>query len=249
MTDPVVHGVDFSGASGGGGPKIVVATRDSRGGIDLRRGAGRQDLLQLIRTSCEDGTPHLWRVDAPLSLPESVLDAHGVPPDWLSLATWMRGFEDPREWRRALRAVDRKERKRTCDRAARAPLAPMNLRVFKQTWTAVCELMLPLVEEGIHLAPMHPTRSPVVVAEACPASVLHRIGESPRGYKGREPANAERRRALCGVLAEHGLELSEDHVRQAEADPQGDVLDAAILLLPPVHEPVPREALVEGWIW
>ena len=249
MSDFILHGVDFSGAKGGGGPKIVIATRDRTGDIDIRRGATRQDLLNSIRDARDDGVRHLWRIDAPLSLPESVLESHGVEADWISMARWMHGFEDPREWRRALRAVDRKERKRTCDRAARAPLAPMNLRVFKQTWTAICELLLPLAEEGFHIAPMHPTESSVIITEACPASVLFRMGESSRGYKGSEPVHAQRRGDLCGVLAEHGVPLSRRHAKLAEQDPQGDVLDAAILLLPPVHEPIPREALIEGWIW
>lgn len=244
-----VHGVDYSGAKGGGGPKIAMATRDPSGRLSLRRGATRQDLLQAIRGEDSPGDRHLWRIDAPLSLPESVLEAHGIELDWLSMARWMANFPDAREWRRALRAVDRKERKRTCDRAARAPLAPMNLRVFKQTWTAVCEVLLPLAEEGMHIAPVFCSDSPSIITEACPASVLHRIGESARGYKGTDPAQALRRRELCDVLRGHGLELTDSMCTQAERDGQGDVLDALLLLLPPVHEVVPREAMVEGWIW
>ena len=249
MSSTFVHGVDYSGAKGGGGPKIAMATRDPDGGLSLRRGATRQDLLQTIRAGNDDGHRHLWRIDAPLSLPESVLEAHGIELDWLSMARWMSGFADAREWRRALRAVDRKERKRTCDRAARAPLAPMNLRVFKQTWTAVCEVLLPLAEEGVHIAPMAPSDSASIITEACPASVLHRIGESPRGYKGTDPAQALRRRELCALLQGRGLELTEAMCTHAERDGQGDVLDSFLLLLPPVHEVVPREAMVEGWIW
>ena len=249
MNSTFVHGVDYSGAKGGGGPKIVIATRSPDGTLSLRRGATRQDLLRAILDGEEDGDRHLWRIDAPLSLPESVLDAHGVEPSWHAMAEWMRGYGEAREWRRALRAVDRKERKRTCDRAARAPLAPMNLRVFKQTWTAVCEVLLPLAEAGIHIAPVFRTDSSSIVTEACPASVLHRIGASPRGYKGTAPANAERREALCELLPAHGIELPASMRSHAVRDPQGDVLDAILLLLPPVHEAVPREALVEGWIW
>ncbi|MEE2682264.1 MAG: DUF429 domain-containing protein [Planctomycetota bacterium] len=249
MSALIIHGVDYSGAKSGGGSKIVIATRDAQGSIALRRGVDRPELLRTIRTLNDDGDRHLWRIDAPISLPESVLEAHGVPCDWRSMAHWMRSFDSARDWRRALRAVDRKERKRTCDRAAKAPLAPMNLRVFKQTWTAVCELLLPLAEEGFHIAPVHPTDTPSILTEACPASVLDRIGESSRGYKGRDAAQRARRRELCGVLAEHGLDLSDQVIGHAERDGQGDVVDALLLLLPPVQEVVPREASLEGWIW
>lgn len=249
MSLPITHGVDYSGAKGGGGSKIVIATRDAQGVVSVRRGATRQDLQRAIRTANDDGDRHLWRIDAPISLPESVLDAHGIPRDWLAMARWMHTFESARDWRRALRAVDRKERKRTCDRAARAPLAPMNLRVFKQTWTAVCELLLPLAEEGMHIAPVHPTETPSILTEACPASVLDRIGESARGYKGRDAVHQSRRSELCAVLVDRGLDLPDQVIRHAERDAQGDVLDALLLLLPPVQEVVPREASVEGWIW
>ena len=249
MSSLITHGVDYSGAKGGGGSKIVIATRDAEGLISVRRGATRQDLLTMIRSANADGNRHLWRIDAPISLPESVFAAHGISPDWLALARWMSTFDSARDWRRALRAVDRKERKRTCDRAAKAPLAPMNLRVFKQTWTAVCELLRPLAEEGFHIAPVHPTDAPSILTEACPASVLDRIGQSSRGYKGAEPAHLQRRSELCSVLSEEGLDLPAQAIKHAERDAQGDVLDALLLLLPPVHEVVPREASIEGWIW
>ena len=249
VTPLITHGVDYSGAKGGGGSKIVIATRDEQGVISVRRGATRQDLLQMIRSANVDGNRHLWRIDAPISLPESVFAAHGIPLDWLTMAGWMSTFDSARDWRRALRAVDRKERKRTCDRAARAPLAPMNLRVFKQTWTAVCELLQPLAEEGFHIAPVHSTESSSILTEACPASVLDRIGESSRGYKGSDPAHVQRRSELCKVLLKAGLDIPSSAIRHAERDGQGDVLDALLLLLPPVQEVVPREALFEGWIW
>ena len=249
MTPLITHGVDYSGAKGGGGSKIVIATRDPQGVISVRRGATRQDLLREIRSADEDGNRHLWRIDAPIGLPESVLDAHRVPPDWLAMARWMSSFDSARDWRRALRAVERKEQKRTCDRAAKAPLAPMNLRVFKQTWTAVCEILRPLAEEGLHIAPVHPTDSLTILTEACPASVLERIGASSRGYKGADPVHRQRRSELCRMLLETGLVIPKPTIQHAERDAQGDVLDALLLLLPPVQEVVPREALIEGWIW
>ena len=249
MMQGVIHGVDFSGAKSGGGAKIVVASRNAEGVVSVERGLDRNRLVSRIREGLTDGDRHLWRIDAPFSVPVTVYEAHDLDKDWLTLARWMNRFEDPRAWRRALRAVDRKEKKRTCDRSAHAPLAPMNLRVFKQTWTVVCEVLLPLVSDEIDLPCLRGTDSPVSVVESCPASVLHRLGESARGYKGTTSETRARRTALVGVLEGEGLDLPSPIKRRAIEDPEGDVLDSLSLLLTPVSEPTPREASCEGWIW
>lgn len=249
MTERIIHGVDFSGAQGGGGAKIVVATRQDTGEISLERGLDRNRLVSRIRETLTDGNQHLWRIDAPFSVPVTVFDAHELERDWLVLARWMRQFNDPRDWRRALRAVDRKEKKRLCDRSAHAPLAPMNLRVFKQTWTVVCEVLLPLVSDEIDLPCLRPTDSSVSVVESCPASVLHRLGESSRGYKGKTDDNLARRKSLVRLLEDEGLDLSSSIRRRAVEDPEGDALDSLLLLLAPVSEVTPHEAGCEGWIW
>ena len=249
MIDPVVHGVDFSGAQSGGEEKIVVATRGATGEVSIERGVSRSHLVRKIIDSSKEDVVNLWRVDAPFSLPVSVLELHGIESDWLALAQWMRGFESPRAWRRAMRAVDRKEKKRTCDREARTPMAPMNLRVFKQTWTVICEVLLPLAHAGIHLAPIHVTDSNAIVSEGCPASVLLRRGEQARGYKGDGSAHRERRSVMCTRLEEWGVPLDNRSRKCAIEDREGDVIDALLLLSEPTSHVPPAEAGVEAWVW
>jgi hypothetical protein len=125
----------------------------------------------------------------------------------------------------------------------------MNLRVFKQTWTVVCEVLLPLVSDGIDLPCLHPTDSTVSVVESCPASVLHRLDESSRGYKGKTADNLARRKSLVRLLEDEGLVLSSTIRRRAVEDPEGDALDSLLLLRAPVSEATPHEAACEGWIW
>ena len=81
------------------------------------------------------------------------------------------------------------------------------------------------------------------------ASVLHRLGESSRGYKGRTDDNQARRKSLVRLLEDEGLVLSPPIRRRAVEDSEGDALDALLLLLAPVSEATPREASCEGWIW
>jgi len=245
----MIHGVDFSGADSGGKAKIVIASVGADGQVRVRRGIDRNALRRSILESIETPGRDEWRIDAPFSVPEVVYEQHGIEPEWRALAEWMDGFDTPRDWRRAMREVSRKEPRRTCDRAAHTPMAPMNLRVFKQTWTVVCEILLPLAEAGVHIAPLHPTGAPCTVHEACPASVLAFRGESSRGYKGRSDANAARRRELCSLIAEWGLVVSPGDRAAAVRDPEGDLLDAMLLLAPPQQHVPPREARVEGWVW
>lgn len=244
-----VHGVDFSGADSGGSAKIVVASRRDDGSVMIRRGVDRSGLRMMIRDSADASPLDLWRIDAPFSLPEIVFEQHGIEPEWMALAHWMESFDSAREWRRALRAVNRKEPRRACDRAARTPMAPMNLRVFKQTWTVVCEILLPLAEDGLHIAPVHATDSTSIISEGCPASALAFRGESSRGYKGRADANHQRRLDLARRLEDWGVPLSVEDQHAAASDPEGDVLDALLLLTEPSSLVPPAQARLEAWVW
>jgi hypothetical protein len=247
--DTVRHGVDFSGADSGGRAKIVIATRRGDSPVSIRRGVDRSGLRKAILETAEAEERHMWRIDAPFSVPLAVYDRHEIEHDWHALARWMRGFESARDWRRALRTVNRKEPRRTCDREARTPMAPMNLRVFKQTWTVVCEVLLPLAEAGVHIAPVHVTDSPAIVCEACPASVLTFRAISPRGYKGRTEENHARRVELCRLLMSWGIPVSTRDADAAVRDAEGDVLDALLLLAEPSAHVPPVEAGIEAWVW
>ena len=245
----VLHGVDFPGADSGGSQKIVVATRNGAEEVVLRRRISRIELRTMILESMGQPSAQLWRIDAPFSLSSSIYQRHGIEPSWRALAEWMSGFATARDWRRAMRAVDRKEPKRTCDRVARTPMAPMNLRVFKQTWTVIRDVLLPLADAGVHVAPLHRTESSVLVTEGCPASVLFARGESSRGYKGSSDGHRQRRSRLCGLMRDWGIDLSPQDRRSAVEDSEGDVLDAALLLADSTLHVPPAEAALEGWIW
>lgn len=251
-SNTIRHGVDFSGATSGGSG-VRIATRWPGSPIDevrrVDRGRLRREILAGLDTGRDER--HLWLVDAPFGLPVASLEACGIDSDWRASAEWLACFEDPREWRRAVRKVSRKEPKRWADRASSTPMASMNLRVFKQTWTMVVEVLLPLVAEGVRVEPLAgPSGSNVVVGEGCPASVLKRRGDSSRGYKGRTDANRARRREILDrAVSEWGLEVAESVSDRCLEDTGGDDLDAMLLTLDPWQGPPPAAALVEGWVW
>jgi hypothetical protein len=244
----ILHGVDFSGADSGGGHKIRVATR---GPVTSVERMDRRGLLERIRASARDGADHFWRIDAPVGLPLATLKSHGVEGDWLACAQWMAGFAGARPWRAALRSVERSEPRRVTDQDARTPMAPMNLRVFKQTWTLVCEVLLPLANDGaVSLEPMHPVRGArVSVGEGCPASVLQRRGWPSRAYKGDGDPPRRLREEIVRRLRGAGVRTDEQVARQAADDTEGDIVDALVLATDPQVCVVPAEARIEGWVW
>lgn len=244
---PILHGVDFSGADQGGVHKIRIATLES-GSVRLAR-ADRGQLLRAIIDSASGTARHIWRIDAPVGLPLATLRAHGVREEWLASAKWAFESGSPRAWRSMMRSVSREEPRRRADIEARTPMAPMNLRIFKQTWTLMCEVLLPLHNAGISIVPMAPTASNAMVCEGCPASVLQRRGWPARGYKGSGGPPREVRQTILQKLMGTGLRVPPRIAAEAEEDEEGDTLDALLLLTPPQVTVVPREALVEGWVY
>jgi len=168
----------------------------------------------------------------------------------------MAGFDSARSWRGAMREMSRREPKRACDREFKTPLAPMNLRVFKQTFTVITEILLPLAEEGIAIDPvLMPANgyARVRVAEGCPASILHRRGWPTKGYKGGGEPPRVLREEIIRLLRKDGLEIPSQSAVEAIHDEEGDLLDAMILVTEPLGVAIPAElvatAAVEAWVY
>ena len=249
----LLHGVDFSGADSGGAAKIRAVTRDlgapgvpvvSMGRLD------RRALVRAILASRDDGRAHLWRVDAPMSLPAEIAREFGVEGDWMALARWMQGLGSPRLWRTEVRGLTRREPRRACDDAFATPMSPLNLRVFKQTWTFVCEVLLPLADAGVRIEPCvrGVPGCRVAVCEGCPASVLHALGWPRRGYKGGGEPPARVRTEIVRSLRASGMSIPESMAAEAVGDEQGDLLDALVLAMPPFATVIPQVARIEGWV-
>jgi len=243
-----LHGVDFSGADNGGVHKIRIASWKSPTEITVER-ADRKTLVRMILDSAKSDANHLWRIDAPVGIPIPTIRAHGITPTWLASAQWSAQAGSPRAWRTKLREVSREEPRRRTDAEARTPMAPMNLRVFKQTWTLMCEVLLPLHAAGISISPMARTASRATVCEGCPSSVLQRLGWPTKGYKGEGEPPKRVRALIARRLEEIGIPVSKVMMQKVIEDAEGDLLDALILLTPPVQTVVPAEALVEGWVF
>jgi len=264
-SDTVLHGVDFSGSKESRRKTWIATWREGEPAFTVND-AGYSELAARIARSSNDGRRHAWLIDAPFALPRALLAEHGIAPSANAAVEWLRSFASPREWRRACRAVSRREPRRGVDVRFGTPLAPTNLRLFKQTWHCLVSLLAPLAAlDDVAILPMATAipgrldRTRVWVGEGCPSSTLRQLGWPRSGYKGVSAANRELREELLRrVGALEGIAVSEQASLDAVADTEGDALDSLILL------PAARrfsaadhaailasdpDAALEGWVY
>ncbi|MEC9373145.1 MAG: hypothetical protein VYC34_04845 [Planctomycetota bacterium] len=163
----------------------------------------------------------------------------GVAREMIDEATWeafVEGFdgrwEDAGAFRRELfESTGGKELKRETDRAMSTPMSPINLRLHRQTFHGIRDVLRPLVMEGrARAGPMQARVEGLpLLVEICPASTLKRLGLR-RPYKGRGAERAAARKALVKLVeGAEGLRFAGRSARAAAIENEGgDALDAAL---------------------
>ena len=262
----IYHGIDFSGAKSHRN-KIWVSTWNGQDPATTRNGFSHGELVRAIADSAEDAQRHFWLIDAPFNLPVEQLETHGVEPTWRATLDWLASFKTPRDWRRACRKVSRVEPRRAIDKTAQTPFAPINLRMFKQSWHCMVSLLLPLADNArVAILPMVLSEDSerldtagAWVGESCPSSTLKHLDWPHMGYKGVAPKNRKVREELLRKLERKaGVPVESRSAETAVLDTEGDALDSLLLLAsaPPFAscdhaEILRRDALAhaEGWVY
>lgn len=158
-------------------------------------------------------------VDAPLGLPleftHLAVGSSSGPSRWRDLVEasdklWPSA-EALRHWAAGL-STDCREPKRVCDVAAKVPFAPTNLRLYRQTWSAIVLLLPPLLrllDDRVAVVPMmgvtESTR--LVVVESCPASLLKRAALYVEPYKGSSAAERRARENIAAAMEKTGVPI------------------------------------------
>lgn len=272
-----VFGVDFSGASDAGA-KIWVA----RGTIDgnsllieetlpaerlVGSGRGMAAALSAVRRLVESEPGAVFGFDFPFSLPAELIGAlFGAGATWEQMvAEFPARFASPEEFRaEALKVGAGMELRRATERVARTPFSPYNLRLHRQTYYGIANVLSPLLNSRIAaMLPMQPTEpGKPWLLEICPASTLKRI-EIYAPYKGVSPQQAANRRAILMSMKKKGpLTFAGGPDLEAEllANRGGDALDsvaAAFAVFKNLQDPsfdLERPSpdsryLLEGWVY
>lgn len=234
-------GIDFSASRDGGRHTWIavaepyggrLAVRDLRPVADLPGGCTeRPGHIGVLRSYLTDQGAALIGLDFPFSLPKALLQASR----WTTfLAGFRRRFPDPDALRAQCRAqAGGRELRRRCDAESGTPFSAYNLRLYRQTWWGIAEILAPLVAAGrVCAVPMQaPCPGIPTLAETCPASVLKRLGCYRPAYKGRGSAPAARRRAILERLDDQGLAIPATLAGRAADDRHGDALDAVLAAL------------------
>jgi hypothetical protein len=264
---PLVCGIDFSGARDAG-ERIWIARANigeetldvvdlfqakSLPGSGRERGLSHRALAAFIGDQ-EDG---IFGLDFPFSLPRDLV--YGKTWEEFVL-TFEKAFKSPEDFRElCLSEASGRELKRSTDIVSRTPFSPYNLRLYRQTYFGIRDVLATLVRDyTARILPMQqPLDGKAWVVEICPASTLKRENLSTP-YKG----SAEvRRTARINILQaiEKRLQVrvtaSVTRSKIAE-DCGGDALDSVIAALATFRSFRNAFALdascpydIEGWVY
>lgn len=261
-----VVGIDFSGAADAGRKIWIAQGRIVRGKLHVDACASAADqfgcavdaisscaaLVEFLRGL----GPAVVGCDFPFSLPAVMIPER----TWLAFVS---AFTRRYPTAQALHEVTHRrwgELRRACDKAARTPFAPVNWRLYRQTYHGIRDVLAPLIAGKDACAPplQSPRKGMPWMLECCPASALKALGLY-KPYKGTSSAHANQRRAVVRGLLAHGIAVIAPEVRRTiEAQAGGDALDSVVAAwiayrVAAGHEPLlsrpPGWPAIEGYVY
>lgn len=223
-----VYGVDFSGARDAGRRIWLAEGPVGDGRLRIEHcypaeelpGSGRDRAAALgaLRRLVAAAPRAAFGLDFPFGLPRPLLEgAESWEAFVLSFPGNYPGADAFRQRCRARHPPG--ELKRETDRETKTPFAPYNLRLYRQTYYGIRQVLYPLVRDGAAcVLPMH-ARCPgrAWVLEICPASTLKWAGLPAQQYKARTVEGRRTREAiLAGIEARGGIQSTAEDAEDAE---------------------------------
>jgi hypothetical protein len=237
-----VYGVDFSGARDAGRRIWLARCSIGEGALNLEdlfqaeslpgsgreRGLSHRALAAFIGEQ-EDG---IFGLDFPFSLPGDLIK--GKSWDEFVL-TFSKTYASPEDFRELCRSqASGRELRRHTDIESKTPFSPYNLRIFRQTYFGIRDVLATLVRTyKARILPMQqPLDDKAWVLEICPASTLEKQNIK-RPYKGRaDNRRAARRKILEAIEGNCNLKVAGSAIRATiESDIGGDALDSVVAAL------------------
>jgi hypothetical protein len=185
--------------------------------------------------------PGWWSLDFPFGIARKTAQALGLNrwPAWLE---WCAKEGDATKSRDEARKLTTHAgiawgERRQVDRDHKTTWFPFFEQLYRQTIYGGSEVLLPLHDQGACVLPWGLNalgKSAVVVVEGFPgATISTRLLGRRTSYKGRTNAHrAERENIINAIMSRpFGVQISDDVVRVAVDDQDGDALDALVLLI------------------
>jgi hypothetical protein len=236
-----IYGVDFSGGADAGRKIWLAAGRVENDTLIIDAcfpgealpdsSRERETCLAALRVFMAQSGEAIFGLDFPLSVPQAVF----ADQTWLHfIRTFAQRFPSPQEFRRqSFLAAHGHELKRPTDVESKTPFSPYNLRLYRQTYYGLRDVIGPLViDRVVRVLPMQSPRDdqPWLI-EICPASTLKRL-ELYVPYKGKTDRYRAARTTILAALTARGPVRLSRAIRSAVLDdPEGDALDSVIAAL------------------
>lgn len=258
-------GVDFSGARDAGRAIWIAEGAIRRHGLELADcrpaaelpggGRGRTAALAALVAYLGAQGDAVVGCDVPVGLPIKLVEER----DWPAfLVKFSKRHGSAEAFRADCLRRSPRELRRPTDLEAKTPFCAWNLRLYRQTYHGIADLLAPLVAAGrATVGPMQPPAEGCAwILETCPASVLKRLGLY-RPFKGRSAPLMRNRRGILDALVEHGALTAPPRELRARliGDPGGDALDAVIAALAAgsavrrAHPPATAEEMLGGKVY
>ncbi len=234
-----VIGIDFSGAQKAGHAIWIaeahvdgerVRIENCRPAADLAgSGPERARCLPALVEFIANQRNAIIGCDFPFSLPKAMV--HGS--SWRAFALGFGArFSCAEDFLAdCRRRANGREIRRLCDHESRVPFAAYNLRIYRQTYHGIRDVLAPLLRgsDAVVLPMEGPRPDRPWVIETCPASTLKHAGLYP-SYKGRGDAARAARRKIVNGLVRRGLlaPLSRSLRHLAIENQGGDALDSMV---------------------
>jgi hypothetical protein len=234
-----IHGIDFSGAKDAG-KKIWIASgiiygdtlqiENCRPAAEALPGSrrNRDQCLPALRDFIASQGACAIGLDFPFGLPRDLAKEYGCWEDFV--LSFPDRYPNLDAFRRVCReAAGGREPKRVTDQESQTPFSPCNLRLYRQTYFGIRDVLHPLVRD--QLAYVLPMQSALAgkpwILEVCPASTLKQEALY-QPYKGRREAHRQAREHILREIEEKGLSIPAELQAEIMADCEGDALDSVI---------------------
>jgi len=232
-----ILGVDFSGAQNAG-EKIWIAHAQTVGGVlhiqSLQRASElpdssteREAALRATLEFISGFENAICGFDFPFSLAlESFPEDDRENLNWREWLASLPEYSDAESFKNAF-----SDAARETDRESKTPFSPLNLRLFRQTFHGLRDVVFPLLESGALAFPFDDIDAETErlrLLEICPASLLKKQ-KLYLSYKGRSTLQRENRETIWQQTQERTrVKTSEEISHRIFKDTEGDALDAVL---------------------
>lgn len=231
-----IYGLDFSGAQNAG-KHIWIARGELRDekllitdctSAETRFGtSSRETVMAQLHGLITQSGAALWGCDFPFSLHQTQLQAD----NWLDFALGFGTRYPTSEAFYAALGGKGNELRRQCDLDAGTPMPATNLRLYRQTYYGIRDILAPLVANGqATVTPMQlPIADTPILLEICPAVTLKRLSLRLPRYKEAKDEGYKRRLRIIEGLEANEVTFASTELRQRVIDNgRGDALDSVI---------------------